>query len=88
MNFDKIHALIPGFKCQRDVTTGARELLEIFQRIDMSPEIFEFRAYTRLKQLQYLLRTGQIDKDFYWSLRGTAKAEDRRGVSASLTLTV
>ena len=35
----------------------------------------------------YLLRTAQIDKDFYWSLRGTSKGEDRRGVRASLTLT-
>ena len=88
VSFDKIHALLPGFKCQRDVTTGARELLELFQHIDMSPETFEFRAYTRLKQLQYLLRTGQIDKDFHWSLGDTSKDEDRRGVSASLTLAV
>jgi len=88
VSFDKIHAVLPGFKCQRDIRTGAGELLELFQRIDMSPETFEFRAYTRLKQLQHLLRTGQIDKDFYWSLTGTSKAEDQRGVRAPLTLTV
>jgi hypothetical protein len=34
----------------------------------MSAEVFNFRAYTRLKQLQHLLRTGQIDQEFYWSL--------------------
>jgi hypothetical protein len=34
----------------------------------MSADVFNFRAYTRLKQLQHLLRTQQIDQDFYWSL--------------------
>jgi nucleoside-diphosphate-sugar epimerase len=67
VNFDKINSTLPGFKCQRGPRTGARELLELFQRIGMTHEIFNFRAYTRLKQLEHLIRTGQIDKDFYWS---------------------
>ena len=62
--------------------TGAVELLALFQRIGMSVETFEFRAYTRLKQLQHLLQTGQIDKDFYWSLAGASKAEDHHGARA------
>ena len=66
VNFDKIHALLPGFKCLRNARTGARELFELFQRIEMSPDTFNFRAFTRLKQLQYLLATGQIDQEFYW----------------------
>jgi nucleoside-diphosphate-sugar epimerase len=68
VNFDKIHSTLPGFKCRRDVEAGAKELLDLFQRIGMSAEVFNFRAYTRLKQLQHLLRTEQIDQDFYWSL--------------------
>jgi hypothetical protein len=32
----------------------------------MTHETFNFRAYTRLKQLQHLIQTKQIDKDFYW----------------------
>jgi nucleoside-diphosphate-sugar epimerase len=88
VSFDKIHALLPGFTCRRDIRTGAGELLEIFQRIDMSPATFEFRAYTRLKQLQHLLRTGQIDKEFYWSLAATSTTENRSGVRSPLTLTV
>jgi hypothetical protein len=32
----------------------------------MTPETFQFRAFTRLKQLRYLSATGQIDEDFYW----------------------
>jgi hypothetical protein len=42
-------------------------LYDLFARIDMPPETFEFRAYTRLKQLQHLLRTRQIDDLFYWT---------------------
>jgi nucleoside-diphosphate-sugar epimerase len=66
VNFDKINSLLPGFKCERNPEMGTRELLELFQQIDMSPETFNFRAYTRLKQLQHLIQTGQIDEDFYW----------------------
>jgi len=65
--FDKIHSLLPDFRCWHDANMGARELLDVFQRIDMSPDVFNFRPYTRLKQLQYLLKTGQIDDQFYWT---------------------
>jgi nucleoside-diphosphate-sugar epimerase len=68
VNFEKIHSTLPNFKCQRNVEAGARELLSVFRSINMSAEVFNFRAYTRLKQLQHLLRTGQIDQEFYWSL--------------------
>lgn len=65
--FDKINSLLPGFKCHSDVAAGARELHELFQRIDMSRDTFEARPYTRLKQLQYLVRTSQIDEKFFWT---------------------
>jgi nucleoside-diphosphate-sugar epimerase len=79
--FDKIHSQLPGFKCQHDVRMGARQLLGLFRSIDMSQDIFEFRAYTRLKQLQHLLRTGQIDDQFYWTKKNTL--EPRRLSSES-----
>jgi len=65
--FDKIHSQLPGFKCEHDAATGASELFDLFKRIDMSPDMFNFRPYTRVKQLQYLLKTGQIDDEFYWT---------------------
>jgi hypothetical protein len=34
----------------------------------MPPEIFNFRAFTRLKQIEYLIRTQQIDDKFFWSV--------------------
>jgi len=85
VNFDKIHAMLPGFRCHHDVRTGARELYDLFHRIDMSPDIFEFRAYTRLKQLQHLLRTGQIDSDFHWCRpAGAASSPEHRALSKSI----
>ncbi len=66
VSFDKIAGLLPGFSCRRDATAGARELRTLFERIDLTREVFESRLYTRLKQLTYLLQTGQIDDAFFW----------------------
>jgi nucleoside-diphosphate-sugar epimerase len=65
-NFDKISKGLPGFKCEWDARRGAEQLRELFERIEMSKDIFEFRAFTRLKQLEFLIRTRQIDDEFYW----------------------
>ena len=66
VSFDKISAGLPGFSCAWNARKGAEELYELFRRIDMSKDIYEFRAFTRLKQLRYLSKTGQIDESFYW----------------------
>jgi nucleoside-diphosphate-sugar epimerase len=66
VSFARIHRELPGFKCRFDARDGARQLREVFERIQMSPETYQFRAFTRLKQLKYLQATGQIDGEFYW----------------------
>jgi nucleoside-diphosphate-sugar epimerase len=66
VSFEKISARLPGFRCQRDATLGASQLRDVFERIAMSRDVFEGRAYTRLKQLQHLLKTQQIDDHFFW----------------------
>ncbi len=67
VSFDKIRRVLPGFACEWNAERGARQLHALFQRIDMKRENFEFRAFTRLKTLEYLLSTGQIDSDFFWT---------------------
>ena len=48
---------------------GAEELQRVFERIEMSQRTpIEFRAFTRLKQLQYLQRTRQIDDELFWTV--------------------
>jgi len=66
VSFDKIHERLPEFRCRRDAATGARQLLDLFTRIGLTPETFRAPSYTRLQQLEHLLATGQIDADFYW----------------------
>lgn len=66
VSFEKIHERVKGFECQWTARDGARQLRRVFESIDLSPETFEFRAFTRLRQLEYLQRTRQIDDQFYW----------------------
>ena len=66
VNFDKIAARLPGFAPRWNVRRGAEQLLQVFERIRMPRDLFESRAHTRLKQIHYLIDTGQIDQDFFW----------------------
>jgi nucleoside-diphosphate-sugar epimerase len=66
VSFDKISTRLPGFKCDWTAEKGARQLKEIYDRIGMDKAMFEFRPFTRLKQLKYLIETNQIDGEFYW----------------------
>jgi nucleoside-diphosphate-sugar epimerase len=67
VSFEKIRRHIPGFKCRWDARRGAEQLLALFRRVDMTEEVFQYRAFTRLKQLEYLIRTRQIDDNFFWT---------------------
>jgi nucleoside-diphosphate-sugar epimerase len=83
VRFDKIHTILPSFRCQYTATDGAHELLELFQRIRMSSETFKFRPYTRLNQLQYLIESGQIDEQFHWTLSDPAQMLPRSVATSS-----
>lgn len=67
VSFEKINTKLPGFKCDWNARRGAEQLFDVFSQIDMGEDTFTSRGFTRLKQLEYLIRTKQIDKDFFWS---------------------
>ncbi len=67
VDFTKINTRLPGFRCEWNAERGAEQLAALFARIDLTRSDFESRGYTRLKQLEYLLATGQIDQDFFWT---------------------
>ncbi|MCM0592690.1 MAG: SDR family oxidoreductase [Gloeotrichia echinulata IR180] len=69
VSFEKINTILPGFKCDWNAQLGAQQLFDLFSQIDMTEDTFLFRGFTRLKQLEYLIRTEQIDKDFFWKKR-------------------
>jgi nucleoside-diphosphate-sugar epimerase len=66
VSFDRIHRELPGFACRYTARDGAQQLLALFRRIEMSPETYAFRAFTRLRQLKYLQATHQLDDEFRW----------------------
>lgn len=67
VSFEKIRKHLPDFKCAWDARRGAQQLFELFSKIDMAPEVFKHRTFTRLKQLEYLIRTKQINEQFFWN---------------------
>lgn len=66
VNFDKILRQLPGFRCQYTAKDGARQLHQLFERIGFDDSVYKYRAFTRLKQLQYLQRTQQVDAELFW----------------------
>ncbi|HET6657039.1 MAG TPA: SDR family oxidoreductase [Gaiellaceae bacterium] len=67
VSFEKIREALPSFSCDWDARKGAEQLRATFERIDLTSEQFLSRGFTRLKQIEYLMRTRQIDPDFYWA---------------------
>lgn len=66
VSFEKLKNTFPKLQIKRTVEDGAKELRDVFSKIKMSKETFEFRGFTRLKEIEHLKTTGQINKEFYW----------------------
>ena len=69
VSFEKIATRLPEFKARWTAKMGAEELRRLFERVEMSADTYQFRAFTRLKQIKYLLRTRQVDVNLFWSSR-------------------
>jgi len=67
VNFDRIHERLPGFGCDWDAPRGARQLFDVFTRIELDEPTFTGRGHTRLRQLQHLIATKQLDADLFWT---------------------
>ena len=67
VDFAKITSSLPGFSCDWDADRGAQQLADVFSWIDLDPATFSGRGHTRLKQLEHLLRTSQVDPDLFWT---------------------
>ncbi len=66
VSFEKIGKLLPEFKCRHDAKAGAKELFELFKRINLDKETFYSKNFTRLKQIEHLVKTNKIDRKFFW----------------------
>jgi len=67
VSFEKIRKHLPNFTCAWDARRGAEQLCKLFEKIEMTPDTFHDRAFTRLKQLEYLIQTQQINGEFFWN---------------------
>ena len=67
VDFSKISATLPGFACDWDADRGAQQLAEVFSRIQLDEATFTGPGHTRLKQLQHLLDTAQVDEHLFWT---------------------
>ena len=74
VNFDKISSELPGFSCEWNAERGARQLHEVFSAIQLDHETFTGRGHTRLKQLEHLISTKQLDAELFWTSRSAPAA--------------
>lgn len=66
VSFEKITKQLPGFSCDWDAARGAQQLHDVFSAVDLDAVTFTGRGHTRLKQLEYLLCTNQLDPQLFW----------------------
>lgn len=67
VDFTKIETKLPGFvKADVSVDDAITELLAAFKRLSLKEEGFSGRLYTRLKQINHLQSTQQIDDKLRW----------------------
>jgi nucleoside-diphosphate-sugar epimerase len=66
VGFDRIHEAFPEFSCEWDVERGVRQFRALFEYLALSEPMFRSRPFIRLRQLEHLLQTAQIDDRFFW----------------------
>lgn len=68
VSFAKIRERMPHFRTSWTAERGARQLKATFDRIGLTPEMFEAAPYTRLKEIKHLRDTGQVDERLRWTV--------------------
>lgn len=66
VSFAKIGRLLPGFRCAWNAQRGARQLRALCEHVGLTEEIFTAPPYTRLRELQRLVASRQLDPALWW----------------------
>lgn len=67
VSFEKILTVLKDYyKPQWDLDKGGKELVELFKKVNFNEEMFRGRCTNRLKQINYLLETNQLNKNLRW----------------------
>jgi len=67
VNFDKIGRLLPGFQPQWTALKGVQELYDAYRAAKLTAADIEQGRYTRIAQIQKLMKAGQIDGSLQWT---------------------
>ena len=70
VNCDKIRRLVPGFQPQWIARKRAQELYDAYRATGLRCEDMESGRYIRVRHIQRLLKTGQLDASLHWSRTG------------------
>ncbi len=66
VNFGKIKKQLPEFKPQWNLRKGIEEIRDHYKKYKMDEEKFNGRYFIRLKQIQHLLDTKQVNNELLW----------------------
>lgn len=66
VNFDKINQKLKHYKPKWNLKKGIKELYNLFEEINLDFDTFQYRNYTRIKQLKYLIENKLIDDNLHW----------------------
>ncbi len=73
VSFAKLQRLLPEYTPQWDLRRGITQLLGAYQQINLTEARFTGRPFTRLKQLQHLIETQQVDShSLFWTTKSAA----------------
>jgi nucleoside-diphosphate-sugar epimerase len=67
VNCAKIRRVLPNFRPQWNARQGAQELYQSYRAAGLSATALERGVYTRIAQIQKLMKTGRLDDSLRWS---------------------
>jgi nucleoside-diphosphate-sugar epimerase len=71
VNCDKIQRVLPNFRPQWKARKGAQELYDAYRAAGLTFEDIKGGRYTRMSQIQRLLKAGQLDVALRWNYQET-----------------
>jgi nucleoside-diphosphate-sugar epimerase len=72
-DFGKFAAAFPDFQWRWDARSGARDLLQNFERIGLTNDQYTDARYTRLRWLSHLREEGRLDDSLRWTAAAVAR---------------
>jgi nucleoside-diphosphate-sugar epimerase len=68
---EKIRRVLPGFQPQWTARKGAQELYDAYRALGLSSQDIEGGRYIRMRRIQDLLKTGDLQNSLRWALSGS-----------------